>query len=240
MQTSLAGEAITIYDDNGSPVNVQMRWAKSQNADSSVPQDAQWELYYLTDADATGTDPVWTHVQQFTFDSDGSFLSPAASNITISNLKVDGNDAGDVLFTYGSNSLTQYADPNGSVKVKTLSQDGYASGEQTGVQISSAGRIVTTYNNGQTRDLYEISIASFEADNRLERLDGGAFAWTTDSGEPLYSATGSVVGNALEASNTDIADEFSKLIITHQAYSANTRIVTSGEEMLQEALNMVR
>ena len=205
-----------------------------------MPQNHTWELYYLNDAEATGTDPVWTHAGQFEFDSSGALVNPTTTNVTLSSLTVDGNNVGDVLFTYGSGGLTQYADPNGSVKVKTLSQDGYASGEQTGVQISGSGRIVATYNNGQTRDLYEIPIASFQADNRLERLDGGAFAQTTDSGEPLYSATGSVVGNALEASNTDIADEFSKLIITQQAYSANTRIVTSGDQMLQEALNMVR
>ncbi|PTW61791.1 flagellar hook protein FlgE [Breoghania corrubedonensis] len=250
LRSSLAGEAITIYDENGSPVNVQVRWAKSQNADASAPQDAQWELYYMSDSTATGTDTAWTHAGQFTFDGSGALIStvddtgttasPAGTNVTLTNLTVNGNTVGDTLFTFGSDGLTQYADPNGSAKVKTLQQDGYASGEQTGVQISGSGRIIATYNNGQTRDLYEIPIASFNADAWLERLDGGAFAQTSDSGEPLYSATGSVKGNSLEASNTDIADEFSKLIITQQAYSANTRIVTSGDEMLQEALNMVR
>ncbi|WP_321502540.1 flagellar hook protein FlgE [Breoghania sp.] len=240
LRSSVAGEAITIYDENGSPVNVQVRWAKSQNADASVPQNAQWEMYYLTDADAAGPNPVWKHAGQFEFDGSGALVSPTGGNITLANLTVDGNNVGDLLFSFGSDGLTQYADPNGAAKVKTLSQDGYASGEQTGVKIGGGGRIVATYNNGQTRDLYEIPIASFAADARLERLDGGAFAQTTDSGEPLYSATGTIKGNTLEASNTDIADEFSKLIITQQAYSANTRIVTSGDEMLQEALNMVR
>lgn len=240
LQTSIAGEAITIYDVNGSPVNVQMRWAKTQNADASVPQDDGWGLYYLADPTATGANARWTHVQDFTFAANGAMTSPATSSISINNLTVNGNNVGNVLFSYGSTGLTQYADPNGAAKVKTLAQDGYASGEQTGVSISGDGRIVASYNNGKTRDLYEIPIASFQADGRLERLEGGAFAQTNDSGEPLYSATGKVVGNALEASNTDIADEFSKLIITQQAYSANTRIVTSGDEMLQEALNMVR
>lgn len=240
LRSSIAGEAITVYDSNGSPVNVQMRWAKSLNADASVPQNDTWELYYLTDASATGANPVWSHVDQFEFGTNGGLISPAGTNVTIPSLTVNGNNVGNMLFSYGSGGLTQFADPNGVAKVKTLAQDGFASGEQTGVKISGSGRIVATYNNGQTRDLYEIPIASFSADGRLERLDGGAFAQTTDSGEPLYSATGAVIGNALESSNTDIADEFSKLIITQQAYSANTRIVTSGDEMLQEALNMVR
>ena len=63
---------------------------------------------------------------------------------------------------------------------------------------------------------------------------------TQESGIPIIGANGLIVGGALEASNTDIADEFSKLIVTQQAYSANTRIISTSDEMLQEALAMVR
>jgi flagellar hook protein FlgE len=64
---------------------------------------------------------------------------------------------------------------------------------------------------------------------------------TSESGEPIFDLGGSgIIGGALEASNTDISDEFTKLIITQQAYSASTRIVSTADEMLQEALNMVR
>ena len=71
------------------------------------------------------------------------------------------------------------------------------------------------------------------------RMDGGVFAATSDSGEPLLD-TGGVIGSSLEASNTDISEEFTKLIITQQAYAAGTRIVSTADQMLQEALNMVR
>jgi flagellar hook protein FlgE len=56
----------------------------------------------------------------------------------------------------------------------------------------------------------------------------------------LLNATGSIVGSSLEASNVDIADEFSKLIVTQQAYSANTRIITTANQMVQDLLNVVR
>ncbi|AXS41226.1 flagellar hook-basal body complex protein [Breoghania sp. L-A4] len=243
LASSVAGEAITIYNDNGSPVNVQLRWAKTENADPTAGPPATldtWNLYYLTDADATGANARYTNVGEFQFNGNGSLAVPATTSITLSNVTVNGAVVGDVNFNFGSGGLTQTYDPNGRVTVNTLNQNGFSTGDQTGVKISGNGRIVATYNNGQTRALYEIPIASFNADGRLARLEGGAFAQTTDSGVPLFSATGSVEGNALEASNTDIADEFSKLIITQQAYSANTRIVTSGDEMLQEALNMVR
>ena len=60
------------------------------------------------------------------------------------------------------------------------------------------------------------------------------------SGPPIPGAPGTIVGSALEGSNTDVADEFTKLIVTQQAYSANTRIVTTTNEMLQDVLNMLR
>ena len=74
----------------------------------------------------------------------------------------------------------------------------------------------------------------------LAKLDGGAFAETAESGGAILGAQGSIVSSTLEGSNADIADEFSKLIVTQQAYAAGTRIVTTADEMMQEAINMVR
>ena len=74
----------------------------------------------------------------------------------------------------------------------------------------------------------------------LKREDGGAFSATAESGTPTYNAPGSIVGSSLESSNTDIADEFTKLIVTQQAYSANTRVITTSNTMVQDLLNMLR
>ena len=80
----------------------------------------------------------------------------------------------------------------------------------------------------------------FNGEDFLQKIDGGAFAETMDSGPPILGATGKITGSSTEASNTDIATEFSKLIVTQQAYSANTRIVSTGDQMMQETLNMKR
>ena len=108
------------------------------------------------------------------------------------------------------------------------------------IQISDGGRITAFYSNGQMADIAEIPTVYFNADNMLKRLDGGAFATTFESGPPIPGAPGSIIGQSLEGSNTDIADEFTKLIITQQAYSANTRIVSTADEMLQEVVNLKR
>ena len=70
-------------------------------------------------------------------------------------------------------------------------------------------------------------------------MDGGVFAATSESGEPLLDTDG-VIGSAVEASNTDISEEFTQLIVTQQAYAAGTRIVSAADQMLQESLNMIR
>jgi flagellar hook protein FlgE len=74
----------------------------------------------------------------------------------------------------------------------------------------------------------------------LKRLDGGAFEQTAESGTATYGAPGKIIGSSLEGSNTDIADEFTKLIVTQQAYSANTKVITTTNQMVQDLLNMLR
>ena len=111
------------------------------------------------------------------------------------------------------------------------------------VTITSENRIRALYSNGVSIDQAEIQLTRFNADNNLRRLDGGVFLETSESGPPIamYGTSGATLnGGTLESSNVDIADEFTKLIVTQQAYAANTRIVSTSDEMLQEVLNMKR
>ncbi|MFN0264146.1 flagellar hook-basal body complex protein [Tepidamorphus sp. 3E244] len=240
LESSISGGAITVYDEGGGPANVQLRWAKVASTQNGDAND-NWNLFYLSDSTATGTQPMWTNVgEDFTFNASGQLISPATTSITLSNLVVDGSTVGDVTLSYGNGGLTQFADANGNAEVTELRQDGYSAGELVGVSISETGRVVASYDNGRTIDLYQVAIANFNATNRLAKVDGGAFVETQDSGPPIIGTEASIIGSALENSNTDIADEFTKLITTQQAYAAGTRIVTTSDEMLQEVLNMVR
>ncbi|MEZ5876295.1 MAG: flagellar hook protein FlgE [Tepidamorphaceae bacterium] len=239
LESSISGGAITVYDQGGGPVNVQLRWAKVDSTQNGGTDT--WNLFYLSDSTATGTDPMWTNVgTSFEFNASGQLTNPTTSSITLSGLTVDGSTVGDVTVSYGTSGLTQFADTNGNAEVTELSQDGYAAGELVGVSISETGRVVASYDNGRTIDLYQVAIANFNASNRLAKIDGGAYVETQDSGPPIIGSQASIIGSALENSNTDIADEFTKLITTQQAYAAGTRIVTTSDEMLQEVLNRVR
>ncbi len=199
-----------------------------------------WNLFYLTDSVATGTTAAWQNIGvDYTFAANGQ-LSPAVTSSTITGLTVNGINLGDITLDHGANGITQFADPNGVAKVTDINQDGFAAGELVGISVSEDGRVVASYTNGRAVDLAEISLASFNGDGGLAKTDGGAFRATPASGAPIIGSLGSVVGSALEGSNTDIADEFTKLIVTQQAYAANTRIISTADEMVQEALNMVR
>ncbi len=238
LDASVGGGAITSYDVAGSPVNVQLRWAKIDSAATGGTD--VWNLFYQESSTATGNNVAWRNVGiNYTFGANGQ-MNPLVATVTVPNMTVDGINLGNVTITHGSGGVTQFSDTNGTVQVNLLSQNGYAAGELQTVSVSDKGRIVGSYSNGRTLDLAEITLANFNGANFLKRIDGGAFEVTDESGGPLYGASGKILGSSLEGSNTDIADEFTKLIVTQQAYSANTRVISTTNDMVQDLLNMLR
>jgi flagellar hook protein FlgE len=235
---SVGGGAITAYDVSGSPVNVQLRWAKVDGAQYGGTDT--WNLFYQVDANATGTQSAWQNVGvNYTFGSNGQ-LNPPIATLTLSGVTVNGTALGDVQLVHGTGGITQFADPNGNAQVNILQQNGFPAGELQQISVSDKGRVVGSYSNGRTIDLAEITLATFNGANSLKRIDGGAFEVTDESGPALYGASGKILGSSLEGSNTDIADEFTKLIVTQQAYSANTRVISTTNQMVQDLLNMIR
>lgn len=238
VNSSVGGGAITAYDISGAPVNVQLRWAKT--ASRLYGGTDTWNLFYQSDSTATGTNVAWRNAGvNFTFSANGQ-MDPVVTSTTFAGMTVNGVALGDMEVSFGAGGITQFADPNGNVQVNLLQQNGYAAGELQQVAVNDKGRIVGSYSNGRSIDLAEITLASFNGTNGLQRIDGGAFEATDASGPATYDAPGRIVGSSLEGSNTDIADEFTKLIITQQAYSANTRVITTSNEMMQDLLNMLR
>jgi flagellar hook protein FlgE len=240
LNESVGGGAITAYDVSGSSVNIQLRWAKIDSASLGVGHTDTWNLFYQSDSNATGTQPAWTNAGiDYTFAANGQ-LNPAVNSITLNNVTVNGVSLGNINVVHGAGGITQFADPNGNAQVNELQQNGFAAGSLQSVAVSDKGRIVGTYSNGRTVDLAEISIANFSGADKLKRIDGGTFEATAESGTPTYGGSDRIVGSSLEGSNTDIADEFTKLIVTQQAYSANTRVITTSNQMVQDLLNMLR
>ncbi len=142
-----------------------------------------------------------------------------------------------------SNGVTQFADA--AVSVSEFQQDGIPRGSFQSLSIDENGYVSLNYDNGRNRIIAQIPVVQFFAEDRLQRLTGGVYAQTLASGTPRYSVAGSngagtIVSNALEASNVDIATEFTKLIQAQRVYSANARTITTADSMLQEVINIVR
>lgn len=240
LDQSVSGGAVTAYDVSGAPVNLQFRWAKTDSSSLGAGHTDTWNLFYQVNPNATGTQVAWQNVNiNFTFGSNGQ-MSPPIASVTLNNAVVNGVSLGSPVINFGSGGVTQFADANGNVQVNQIQQDGFPAGQLQSVSVSTNGRIVGNYTNGRNIDLAEISVATFNGTNFLKRIDGGAFEATDESGAALFGKAGTIVGSSLESSNTDIADEFTKLIVTQQAYSANTKVITTTNSMVQDLLNVMR
>jgi flagellar hook protein FlgE len=238
---SISGGAITAYNAAGTPVNLQLRWVKSDSSSLGSPHQDTWNLFYQTDPKATGTQVAWTNVgTNFVFNSDGSLSSPSGSAISIPGVTVNGQSLGNLTMNIGTGALTQFASTSGNATINTITQNGYAAGQLQSVAINNNGLVVGTFSNGQNIDLASVTLSHFNGTNYLQALDGGAYAVTEQSGPAIAGASGTISGSSLEGSNTDIADEFTKLIVTQQAYSANTKVITTANDMVQDLLNVLR
>ena len=240
LNQTVAGGAVTTYDVSGAPVNLQFRWGKVDSVSLGTGHTDTWNMFYQVNPNATGTNVAWQNVgTNFTFSASGQ-MTPAIASVTLNNATVNGLSIGSPVLVFGSGGVTQFADANGNVQVNQIQQDGFPAGMLQSVGVSTNGRIVGNYSNGRNLDLAEITLASFNGTNFLKRADGGAFEATDGSGQALYGKGGTIVGSSLEGSNTDIADEFTKLIVTQQAYSANTKVITTSNTMMQDLLNVLR
>lgn len=148
------------------------------------------------------------------------------------------------LGTFGAASgLTQYSGE--TFELRNLEPNGVPLGSYSGVSIRENGDVAINYDNGQTRVVYRIPLTTFNDPDSLQRMDGQAFMRTLESGEARVSdvasnGSGRLAVGSVESSNVDIASEFSKLIVAQRAYTANTRIVTTSDELLQDTINMKR
>ena len=141
----------------------------------------------------------------------------------------------------GSSGLTQFAGT--AYTLNSVTQDGIAPGSFSGVTTQANGNIVANYDNGKSVTIAQVPITTFSNVDRLQKQDGQAYSVTVQSGAAQTKSAssggaGSIVTESLEGSNTDIATEFTKLIVAQQAYSANTKVVTTANQLLQQTIDM--
>jgi flagellar hook-basal body protein len=120
-----------------------------------------------------------------------------------------------------------------------IDQNGAPVGELVSVSIDEDGFVVASFNNGETQNLYKIPLADFSNPNGLKAISGNVYAETAESGElnlrqAGQNGVGDIVSNALEASNVDLAEQLTDMIIAQRAYQANTRVISTSDELLEQ------
>jgi flagellar hook protein FlgE len=217
---------VTIYDALGEPHALQLDFARRQGS--------EWRV--------TGTVTGWDTVPRdltIQFDGQGRINSGASQTITIRR-QSGARDEMDIRLDFSR--LTQFAT---SSNVEPLSQNGYPPGTLEQLTVSPDGTINGVFSNGLNLPVARLAMAVFNNPGGLERTGNNLFRESINSGianigTAQTGGRGSISSGYLEMSNADIGNEFTNLIITQRGFQANTRIVSTVDEMLQDVLQMKR
>jgi flagellar hook protein FlgE len=139
--------------------------------------------------------------------------------------------------------ISKFSQFSGEYNVVSSNQNGAELGLRTGVSIDEDGFVTAQFSNGKSTRIYKLAVATFANVNGLDELSGNVFRESDSSGdfnlrEAGKGSAGKIASGVLESSNVDLADEFSKMIVTQRAYSANTKVISTADQMTQELLQL--
>jgi fagellar hook-basal body proteins len=184
-----------------------------------------------------GDQVALTPAQALTFTSSGLVASPAGYALAVSH--ADGTTSAFALDVSGS---TQFAGP---YTARSYDFDGYAPGTLEDITIDSRGYVNGNFSNGQTQRLYRLPLATFANTDGLTPLAGNVYAANDNSGDPVVQGvgeggTGILIPEALESSNVEMEDQYSRMIQTQQAYNSAATAFRTMDEIIQTSLQLKR
>jgi flagellar hook protein FlgE len=217
---TVIARAVTAYDSTGVERQVTLTFTKAAGA---------WTLGATDGTANAGPFPV-------TFDPTTGALNPAASG-----LAGTGNFALGAV-TVDLSKVTGFA---GVQTIAASTQDGHSAGTLQAFSLGADGTITGSFSNGLKQAIGRIALANFTNPAGLEKAGGSLFRTTVNSGNAQVGAAGTggrggLAGGALEMSNVDLSSEFTNLIIAQRGFQANSRVITTSDEVLQELVNLKR
>lgn len=231
---------VQVFDSKGVSHTLDLTFTKQ--ADGSYQIDGTMDGNAVTIAGGAA----------LTFDSDGFLTAPADLTVTPDQTALNGATLPSIdvnLFktnpdgSQGSGNITNFAAKSA---VNAIEQDGFAAGTLSGVSISpnQDGVVYGVFSSGRLLPIAQFALATFNSQDGLSHLGGNNFGETAASGQASIGTAGSggrgqVIGNALEQSNVDIATEFTDLIIAQRSFQANSRVITTISQTLQELIQSV-
>ncbi len=230
--------SITVYDSLGTKQDLKMvMWKTGTDQWDWKVDKTGMDITSAGVTEVQGTHPI-------TFKSDGSvdtsvtgFAAPEVSFTPNS-----GADPVDIKLDLGTglNGLSQFA---GTSTAVMREQDGYANGQLQSFTIDSTGTIAGSFTNGVTQTLGQVALADFNNPSGLVSASNNLYSTTANSGSAVigYSGEGSVstiASGALEMSNVDLAQEFTDMIVAQRGFQANSRVITTSDQMLQDLVQL--
>ena len=248
---------VTIYDSLGNPVDLTFTFTRDTTPDfDATPAAVEWD-YVVTSSNAALTITPASLTLGFT--SAGA-LDPA--NSTAATASATGLGSGHQISIAGlapaadmdivwrfldtssatDGSVTSYA---GNSAKNSQTQDGYPTGMLQGVSVDEDGVFTGLYSNGTMLSFAQVALADFASYSGLLKQGSNLFTSSLASGQavilaPNQGGVGSIAPSSLEMSNVDLADEFVKLITTQRAFQANSKVITTSDEVLSDLINIKR
>ena len=221
--------SVTVYDSLGATHQVQVTYTNMGIVNGS----STWSWSAAVGATNVGSGSL-------TYDSSG--VSPVTGgtggSITLPGTGGAANLTASIDFT----GISQFA---GASATTFVGQNGYGSGQLTSIQIDKTGTIQGIFSNGQTRAIGQVGVARVAAPDQLERTGGNLYALTRESGQAVMGAAGDggrafISAGSLEQSNVDIADQFVRMIAAQRNFEANSKTITTADQLLSELIAMKR
>lgn len=233
-----------IYDSLGSKHEIKFEWRK---VSYSPENGTEWSVLIqvpepgVLNADGSGFSNVVSGSARF--NNDGTLLgfTPTTLSFTANNGSAPGQG---IELNFGkigdSNGLRSNDNPSAT---DNIIQDGYAAGNLVGTRIDEAGTIIGSFSNGRSFGLAQVSLAVFSNNEGLESRSGNIFSQTANSGDPIFGAAGTsrrgtITASALEMSNVDLSRALTQLIVVQRGYQANSKTITTSDQMLTSLLQI--
>jgi flagellar hook protein FlgE len=227
--------SLTTYDSLGASHSLTLYFRKTGAG--------AWDMHHRLDG-LTGTTSGGsaTNPVALTFDSAGVLLTPATAPVFNYTAAQVGNNAAAMAVTMTLSGITQFGSPNA---VSGVTQNGFAAGALASTTIDTSGVITGRFTNGQVRTIAQIALSRFPSPDNLSRNGRNLLLETASSGQPTTTAAntggvGRVLSGSLELSNVDLGEEFIDMISAQRGFQANSRVITTTDELLQELVNLRR
>jgi flagellar hook protein FlgE len=235
--TALNG-SVTVGDDGNGHLTFTRTGATGSGSQISVTgaNSTAATRLGITTTTAAGADTIM-------FGSNGELTSPYG--FTIPSGEIPGVNGAVTVGLGDAASPTRISQYGGLSTLTALDQDGSAPGSLQSFTVSQEGLIVGSYSNGRTRTIGQLALAVFSNPEGLEKVGGSNYRTTANSGLAQLGTAGLggrglLATGTLEMSNVDLAQEFTNLIVAQRGFQANSRVVTTSDELLSEVVNLKR